>query len=150
MSWSGYGMKHEKVLIDTSAWLFALRKDYVPEIRDRVDYLLKENQIVTTGIVKLELLAGTKSKLEYTRLKNRFSSFESIETDNMLWEKTYEIGFTLRRKGVTIPFTDILIAACALSGECVLMHAHRHFEMAAKHFQLKTESYVEVVTRQNR
>jgi hypothetical protein len=28
------------VLIDTSAWLFALRKDYHPKIKERIDNLL--------------------------------------------------------------------------------------------------------------
>ncbi len=36
-------------LVDTSAWIFALRRDYLPVVKDRMDYLLKENAIITTG-----------------------------------------------------------------------------------------------------
>ena len=79
-------MLSKYVLIDTSAWLFALRKDYLPEIKDRVDLLLKEDLVLTTGIIRLELLAGTRTDSEYERLKNRLSSLEKIVTDESLWE----------------------------------------------------------------
>ncbi len=47
-------MPDEPVLVDTSAWLFALRKDFLPQIKDRVDLLLKENLVLTSGIIKCE------------------------------------------------------------------------------------------------
>lgn len=31
-------------LVDTSVWLFALRKDFIPKIKDRIDSLLKVSQ----------------------------------------------------------------------------------------------------------
>ena len=49
-------MPNNLFLVDTSAWLFALRKDFMPEVKDRIDHLLKENAIITTGIIKLEIL----------------------------------------------------------------------------------------------
>jgi len=143
-------MPDERVLIDTSAWLFALRKEFVPEIKDRIDLLLKENLVLTTGIIRLELLAGTRTESEYERLKKRLSTLESIETDAPLWEMACDLGFRLRRKGVTIPCTDILIAACALSAGCVLLHADRHFDLAADHLKLKHESFAEAVGNPNR
>lgn len=138
-------MPDEPVLIDTSAWLFALRKDFLPQIKDRVDHLLKEDLVLTTGIVRLELLAGTRTRAEYERLQKRLSILEGIETDATLWEKACDIGFSLRRKGITIPYTDILIAACALSAGCALLHADRHFDLVASHLDLKNESYANSV-----
>ncbi len=140
-------MPDEPVLIDTSAWLFALRKDFLPEIKNRVDLLLKENQVLTTGIIRLELLAGTRSEAEYNRLKTRLSGLQSVQTDDLLWEMSCEIGFKLRRKGITVPYTDILISACALSQECMVLHADNHFDLLAESLHLKCESFVEAVRK---
>ena len=140
-------MPNDPVLIDTSAWLFALRRDFLPEIRDRVDHLLKEDLVLTTGIIRLELLAGTRTQNEYDRLKKRLSALESIETDASLWEMACNTGFRLRRKGVTIPYTDVLIASCALSAGCVLLHADRHFDLVAGQLNLKNESFVKAVRK---
>jgi len=140
-------MPDEPVLVDTSAWLFALRKDFLPEIKDRVDLLLKENLVLTTGIIRLELLAGTRSVAEYDRLKARLSGLVGIETDDLLWEMACEMGFKLRRKGITVPYTDILISACALSQGCMVLHADNHFNLMAKHLNLKCESFVEAVRK---
>jgi len=140
-------MPNDPVLVDTSAWLFALRKDFMPEIKDRLAVLLRENLVLTTGIIRLELLGGTRNEAEYDRLKKRLSGLVSIETDDSLWDMACEIGFKLRRKGVTVPYTDILISACALSQGCMVLHADHHFDLMAKHIRLNCESFVEAVRK---
>jgi predicted nucleic acid-binding protein len=135
-------MPHNMFLVDTSAWLYALRKEFNPEIRNRLDQLLKENRIITVGIIKLEILGGTKSEKEFQRLKIRLDSLEECETDTSLWEKAYDLAFQLRRKGITIPYTDILIAATALAHEAILLHVDAHFDLATQFSSLKVESYV--------
>jgi len=55
-------MPNDLFLVDTSAWLLALRKDFIPTVKDRIDHLLKEDTIITTGMVKLELLGAAKGQ----------------------------------------------------------------------------------------
>jgi len=107
--------------------------------------LLKENVIITTGIVKLEILGGTKTQNEFERLKTRLDSLDMVETDTVLWEEAYRLSFELRRKGITVPYTDILIAACALRTESTVVHADAHFDLMAKHIGLNVESFVQIV-----
>jgi len=53
---------------------------------------------------------------------------------------------TLRRNGITVPYTDILIAACALTCGATVLHADVHFElMKPPHTGLKTESHLEEI-----
>jgi predicted nucleic acid-binding protein len=106
-------MSNNSFLVDTSAWILALRKDFDPAVKERIDHLLKENALITTGMIKLEILGGTKTETEFQRLKRRLDALDSVETDTPLWEKSYDLAFKLRRKGITVPYTDILIAACA-------------------------------------
>ena len=61
------------ILIDTSAWLFALKRNFHPAVKERIDALLKENDVAIIGIIQLELLGGAKSEEEYTRLKTVLS-----------------------------------------------------------------------------
>ena len=138
-------MPSELFLLDTSAWLLALRKDGIPKVRDRVDLLLKEDRIITTGIVKLEILGGTRSEKEFQRLKSRLDVLYAVETDTSLWEEAYQLAFNLRRKGVTVPYTDILVAAGAMTAKAVVVHADAHFDLMSKHTDLSVESFVRTV-----
>jgi len=140
-------MQTDLFLVDTSAWIFALRKDFLPAIKDRIEILLKENVIFTTGMVKLELLSGTNSKSEFQRLKLRLDALDSVEWDSALWENAYNLAFDLRRKGITVPYTDILIASCALKIGAILVHADAHFDLMQKHAGLRAESYVNEVAK---
>ena len=139
-------MQGDRYLVDTSAWLLALKKNYVPLVKDRIDDLLKENAIITTGIVKLEILGGTKTEKEFQRLKTRLDSLDQVETDASLWEQAYALAFKLRRKGITVPSTDILIAACALMSEATVVHADAHFDLISSKTGLKVESFIQAVT----
>ena len=132
-------------MVDTSAWLLALRKNFLPKVKDRIDHLLKEDVVITTGIVKLEILGGTKTEREFQRLKTRLDALDAVETDVELWDRAYGLAFKLRRKGVTVPYTDILIAACALEVKATVMHADAHFDLISKHIELKVESFAQDV-----
>ena len=138
-------MAIKSFIIDTSAWIFVLRKGPIPQLKDRIDFLLGENHILTTGIIKLELLGGTRNKKEYLRLKNRLTVLDDVKTDDALWGSAYELAFNLRRKGITVPYTDIIIAACTHSANAVLLHADAHFDLISKHTGLPVESYVDMV-----
>ena len=138
-------MTNNLFLVDTSAWLLALRKNFLPKAKDRIDHLLKEDVVITTGIVKLEILGGTKTEREFQRLKTRLNALDAVETDVELWDRAYGLAFKLRRKGVTLPYTDILIAACALNAKAIILHADAHFDLISNHIELKVESFVEAV-----
>jgi len=142
-------MINKLFLVDTSVWLLALKKDFMPKVKDLIDHLLKEDAIITTGIIKLEILSGTKTKKEFQRLKNRLEALDSVETDNSLWQNACEVGFKLRRKGVTVPHTDILIAACAMKTGSIIVHADTHFDQLAKHLRLKVESFVPIIKKKS-
>ena len=138
-------MPNDAFLIDTSAWLLALRKDFIPEVKELIDCLLRDGVVITTGIIKLGIIGGAGTQDEFQRLKSRFNALDDIRTDDSIWQKACELGFELRRKGITVPHTDILIAACALQSESVIVHADTHFDLMARHAGIKVESLVHIV-----
>jgi hypothetical protein len=135
-------MPNKFFLIDTSAWILALRKSFAPALKERIDHVLRDDEVFITGLIVLELLGGVKTELEYKRLKIRLEALDSIGTDDALWQNACELAFHLRRKGVTVPHTDILIAACAIHAKATLIHADKHFDSIARHSSLKVESFV--------
>ena len=136
-------MPNDTFLVDTSAWLFALRKDANLEIKARLDTLLREDAVAITGIIKLELLGGTRTREESRRLKSRLDALKYVPMEEpLLWDLTYEMAFNLRRKGLTIPYTEILIASAAIKEDVILLHADIHFDQVARHSKLRVESFV--------
>lgn len=133
------------VLIDTSAWVFALKKNFHPIIKERIGKILLESDVAINGIIELELLAGAKTEQEYKRLKSRLDALYYIEADKSLWDSSSRLAFDLKRKGVSVPYTDIFIAASAIQEKAVLLHADSHFDNISRHSDLKSESLVSYI-----
>jgi predicted nucleic acid-binding protein len=126
-------------LVDTSVWIYALRKAFVPEIKSYVERMIDDDRIVIVPIIKLELLSGTRTKKEFSRLKLRLDALPEVAFTERLWDTAQELAFRLRRKGLAIPLIDILIIAGAISADAVLVHQDRHFDLAAEHVAFKAE-----------
>ena len=127
-------------LVDTSVWIFALKKNFHPFIKERLDRILSENDIAINGIIALELLGGAKTEQEYNRLKSRLDALYYIDAAKSLWDHSSRLAFDLKRNGANIPYTDIFIAASAIQENAILLHADTHFNTIAKYSSLKTES----------
>jgi len=135
------------MIIDTSVWLFALKKNFHPVIKEKIELLLVENDIAINGIIKLEILGGAKTEEEYKKLKNRLDTLCYIESTKSLWDFSSRLAFDLRKKGIVIPYTDIFIAASALKENTILLHADSHFDLIATHSALKVESFVSLISQ---
>jgi hypothetical protein len=118
-------------LIDTSAWILALREGGPARGRDEIDRLIAGNRAATTGIIKLELLAGTRTEKEYKELKQDLESLVQLEVTSKTWESASYLAYGLRRKGITVPSADVLIVAIAAENGCNLIHADHHFDLIA-------------------
>jgi predicted nucleic acid-binding protein len=137
-------MSNNLVLIDTSAWILALRKSPSPVVKDEVEHLLAENRVAIAPMIRLELLGGTKSVGEFNRLKSCLDALHQIPTNEANWELATQLAFKLRQQGKAIPYTDILIGAAAIITGCLLLHADRHFDLMAEHTNLSVRSLVSV------
>ena len=84
-----------------------------------------------------KLLLGTKTERVYTRLLEVLEALHYLETPEAIWYKVSKLGFILRRRGISIPCTDLLIAQIALDNNCGILHADMHFDLIASHTNLK-------------
>jgi len=121
-----------RVLIDTSAWILALRKGAREEHRAVVDRLIADGLAATTGPVVAELLGGTKTRREFGELAAGLSALPRLDPQPPIWDKVAEFAFQLRRKGISVPMVDVLIMTVAWENGCGLLHADRHFDLIAE------------------
>ena len=74
----------------------------------------------------------------------RLNSLYVIDASHSLWAYACKLAFDLRRKGLTVPCAYIFIAASAISVSDSLIHADSHFDLIAKHSNLKAESLLPI------
>jgi len=117
--------KKQKIIVDTSIWIeYFNNNNIVNFIEERImeDCLFMKGPIVT------ELLQGLKTEKEYEKLKNSIDAIPYLEITLENWKKAGNISNKLRRKGITIPLTDIIISAVAISNDAKVYSLDKHFE----------------------
>jgi predicted nucleic acid-binding protein len=121
------------ILIDTSAWIASFKKTGNHELKEFMKQAIVSGLAVTSPVIILELLQGCRSVGERDDLRTKLESLDILPIAQGVWEQAYELGFSLRRKGVTIPTVDLIIAALAIENKTLLLHHDDHFEMIVPH-----------------
>ncbi len=124
-------------LIDSSAWIEYYRKEGNKEYKNWISRAIQNNTAAVNGVIQVEILVFTKTQPEYDFISSDFSALHNLRLDKHVFKKASEIGFDLRRKGITIPGTDLIIAACALVSNVELIHFDSHYKYIAEHYPLK-------------
>jgi predicted nucleic acid-binding protein len=89
---------------------------------------MTEGQAVLCDMVRLELWNGARGTAEHRMLRDLERELESVPTSSEVWDLATDLGRNCRRKGLTIPAADLLIAACARHHRLGVVHADRHFD----------------------
>ncbi len=116
-------------LVDTSAWVEALRRDGDISIRTQVAALLKGGRIVLCDIIVLELWNGARGEDERSKLRKIIATLDRVPITEEVWNAAHSLATTCRTHGITVPATDLLVAATARVHGLDLLDADRHFEM---------------------
>jgi len=122
----------DKVIIDTSAWIESFRSDSVTSFQRLVKDLIIQDLVLLPGIIKTELLRGTKSKKEYNQLNQMLTGLTYLAVDENFWERLSSFSFQLFRKGITVPLADTYIALLCIENQASLLHRDKHFDMIAQ------------------
>ena len=120
-------MVQNRVIPDTCAWIDFFRGRQTPLAELLGDSLLNA-EVLTCGVVLYELLQGIKSQPEEVMVQNAFQALSHIEMTRELWIRAGRLSAQLRCNGLTLPFSDVIIAAIALEHGCAVLTIDRHFE----------------------
>jgi len=119
-------MTKDGVLVDTSV-LIDFLKDAEPNA-EAVAALINAKRILTTGIIMAELLQGVRNTKEEEYVAALLDGIPAIEVTATLWMKAGKLSCSLRRKGITLPLSDIAIAVTAMEYDLSIFTLDRHFE----------------------
>lgn len=114
-----------KKIVDTSVWIEYFKNQGV--VAAAMDKDLLAGSIYMVGPVTSELLQGANTEKDFRSLKSSIGGVPFIETNLSDWKLSGEISFKLRKRGITIPITDCLIAAIAFNHDAMVMTLDRHF-----------------------
>ena len=129
-----------KILIDTSIWSLALRRQsgvVNPESVMLRTLIEQGEDIHLLGIVLQEVLQGIKNPKDFHILKDYLDAFPLIELTREDYVKAAELKNRLIKKGKQISTIDALIASASISYSCYLFTTDKDFENIAQHSSLK-------------
>ena len=119
-------MPDKAVLPDTCAWIDFFNGRNTP-LADSLALALNDRDVITCGVVMYELFQGVRTVKESEALRTAFSSLRYLEMDRDLWLSAAQVSASLRGKGITLPFSDIIIAALAHRHDLVVLTVDQHF-----------------------
>lgn len=112
------------VLVDTSVWSLALRRDESNlnpteiAIRSELSELIREGRARIIGPIRQELLSGIRDEAKFKHVQNRMRALEDEQICTLDYENAARFSNTLRSNGISGTPVDCLI--CAVSSRLKL------------------------------
>jgi hypothetical protein len=122
--------------VDTSVWISYFREGG-SEHGDLIDELIDDGRIHINGVVLAELLIGARNPDELDRLMSALAGLKLVPSDRASSESAGRNGFALKKKGVSVPLSDIIIATDCIAHGLVLLESDKHYAVIAAHLPLK-------------
>ncbi|CAN5170218.1 type II toxin-antitoxin system toxin ribonuclease VapC11 [soil metagenome] len=128
------------ILADSSAWIEYLRRTGSPAA-NRMRTLLDQNELRTTEVVVMEVLAGEVQAKAHADLRRLLYRYQPLLINGLPdFEAAAELYRTCRRGGETVrKMNDCLIAAVAIRNDTSVLHRDADFDVLARHTPLRIE-----------
>ena len=114
-------------LVDTSSWVEYLR-DRESAACESVEVLLLSGQAAWCDMTLVELWHGVRGAKEKRELAGMENEIQRIPVDAPVWRLASKLALRCREKGITVPISDIVTAACAVTHDLELQHCDKHFD----------------------
>lgn len=123
-------------LIDSSAWIEYYKPTGDTQIQRAVYTAIQNDEAAINGVILVEI-AGFVREKERSLILTDFSALHSLPLVDSVFQRAVTICSDMREKGITVPPTDAIIAACALESNAYILHRDNHFNEIARYFPLK-------------
>ena len=131
------------LLVDTSVWSMALRRDApadLPEVRALGDALSSGELVVTTGLILQELLQGFSGPRAREAILERFNSLPFLTPDRTDYIEAATLRNRCRRKGIQVGTIDALLASLSIRHELSILTTDGDFRRIAEVTELSVWS----------
>jgi predicted nucleic acid-binding protein len=122
------------VLVDTSVWSLALRRNPAPRHRavDELGELIREGRALMLGLVRQELLSGVRTVQQFESLKGHLRGFPDIPLATEDHEEAASFFNTCRSHGIQGSSIDLLICAVAARRRSAILTTDEDFSRYAR------------------
>jgi predicted nucleic acid-binding protein len=127
-----------KVLVDTSVWSLALRRNQPtesPVVTELIE-LIREVRSQLIGQVRQELLSGIKNQVQFQKLRNHLRAFPDLEVTTRDYESAADFYNLCRAKGIQGSNTDFLICAVAARYNIPIFTTDEDFTLFQAHLPI--------------
>ncbi len=118
---------NDSVLIDTSLWVYALRRDGNPDLKSKVNNFIVTGKAAWCEMILLELWNGARGDEEKNKLKFFEQGITLLPITADVWKISFQLARAARASGLTVPNADLLIAACGRFYNVSIEHFDNHF-----------------------
>jgi predicted nucleic acid-binding protein len=128
------------LLVDTSVWSLALRRDVeqsAPEVVALRHALLGTDQVFTTGLVLQELLQGFAGPKDRAQLIDRLSALAFLQPVKEDHIEAAEVRNSCRRCGVQVGTIDALLIQLCRKNDLTLLTTDQDLHAATKHVEFR-------------
>lgn len=108
-----------RALVDSSFFIDRMRAGVDP--MEELSIHSDDWELLTCGIVQMEVLRGMKQKSAYQRMAAYLGSMLYVPTLNNVWQRASGVAWSLDRQGRAMQVTDLVIAACALEADAAVL-----------------------------
>jgi predicted nucleic acid-binding protein len=112
------------ILADTSVVI-----DYVQGKDAKLARLISQHPVAVCGIVRAELLCGARDPAHGANLLVLLATFAQLSIPEAIWDIVGDNLAALRRRGITVPFPDALIATLGIENDIEVWARDPHFPM---------------------
>ena len=136
----GGALSRLSVLVDTSVWSLALRRDrpdITPELAELRRVLRGHEPVFTTGLVLQELLQGFRGPRARDAIIERFAALPSLRPEREDHIAAADLRNDCRRRGLQVGTIDALLAQLCIRFELTLLTTDTDFARIAEHHALK-------------
>jgi predicted nucleic acid-binding protein len=127
---------NKNFMVDTSVWIDYFRNTN-KEQNDQIDSLIDENRVFINGIILSELLHGATNENDFNALASTMRGLNFVDTDQNGFERVGWNAYLLKRKGVSIPLSNLIIASNCIEHDLILIDNDKHFKTISGLLKLK-------------
>ena len=91
--------------------------------------IFSENDIALCGVIKTELLRGSKSANDFAQIQTTLEDFYYLNFVENDWIALAKQFITLKKNGLVVPFQDAMIAFLAIKYGCEVWTNDKHFKL---------------------
>ena len=126
-----------RVLVDSSVWIEFFRRRDAP-VSLVLDQLLAHRLVCTTGLVKAEVVPGSRSPRDFRRLRSLFDALPQAPERGGFWAHLVRFRYRLQTKGVLgIGIPDLIVATVAIQNRKLVFTTDEDFVRMTPHIPVR-------------